>query len=101
RDWSSDVCSSDLMSEPERRPDPSYMPPPPSERAQLIMRVVFAVLGLAVLLGVWFITRDLATLWRIALSVLVAAPFLLIPDLLRDKSKPPPGFKPRKWEDED
>lgn len=89
------------MSEPERRPDPSYVPPPPSKRGLLIMRVVFAALGLAALIGVWSITAALATPWRLALSVLVAAPFLLIPDLLRDKSKPPPGFKPRKWEDED
>src|SRR5690606_42127929 len=80
------------MSEPERRPDPSYIPPPPSERAQLIMRVVFSVLGLAVLLGVWFLTRDLATLRRLALSALVAAPFLLTPVLPRDESKPPAGF---------
>ncbi len=83
------------------RPDTSHIPPPPSERVLAIMRFVFAMLGLGALVGVWSITDQLGTPWRIALAVLVAAPFLLIPDLLRDKSKPPPGFKPRKWEDDE
>ncbi|MFO7190305.1 MAG: hypothetical protein DIU74_011515 [Pseudomonadota bacterium] len=78
-----------------------YIPPPPSERSLMIMRVVFALLGAAAFGGVWVITGTLAAPWRIGLCLLVSAPFLLIPDLLRDKSKAPPGFKPRKWEDED
>ena len=88
------------MSE-DPRPDTSHVPPPPSERLLAIMRFVFAMLGLGAFVGVWSITGQLGTPWRIALAVLVAAPFLLIPDLLRDKSKPPPGFKPRKWEEDE
>lgn len=88
------------MSEDDQ-PDSARIPPAPSERSLMIMRVVFAAIGLAALIGVWSITSALATPWRLVLSLLVAAPFLLIPDLLRDKSKPPPGFKPRKWEDDD
>ena len=87
--------------EPPRDEGPAYIPPPPTERSLLMMRFVFAMLALAVLCGVWFITAQLATGWRIAIAVLVAAPFLILPDLLRDKSKAPPGFKPRKWEDEE
>ncbi|HKO88094.1 MAG TPA: hypothetical protein VJU83_06190 [Burkholderiales bacterium] len=78
-----------------------YVPPPPSAKRLAIMRFVFAALGLTAFYSVWLITDTLQTGWRFAISVLVAAPFLVIPDLLRDKSAPPPGFKPRKWEDED
>ena len=78
-----------------------FVPPPPSQRSTAIMRLVFGVLGLAAFAGVWSITGALGWPWRIGLAVLIAAPFLVLPDLLRDKSTAPPGFRPRKWEDED
>jgi hypothetical protein len=65
------------------------------------MRLIFGLLGLGTFAGVWSITDTLTWPWRAALAVLVAAPFLVLPDLLRDKSKSPAGFKPRQWEDED
>jgi hypothetical protein len=65
------------------------------------MRFVFGLLGIAAFIGVWSLTAGLPTVWRVVIAVLVASPFLVIPNLLRDKSRPPPGFKPRKWEDED
>lgn len=90
------------MSPPQpEEPQKTYIPPPPSAKRLAIMRFVFALLGLMAFYGVWLITDGLQTGWRFAIAVLVAAPFLVIPDLLRDKSGPPPGFKPRKWEDED
>ncbi len=78
-----------------------YVPPPPSERSLAWVRLVFVVLALAALAGVWVITGALSLPWRIALAVLVAAPFLLMPDLLRDRSGPPPDFKPREWKDDE
>ena len=86
---------------PEDSQEERYVPPPPSAKRLAIMRFVFAALGLAAFYSVWLVTASLQTGWRLAISILVAAPFLVIPDLLRDKSKPPPGFKPRKWDDED
>ena len=91
---------SDLKSSPKSEGD-SYVPPPPSAHSLTIMRFVFAMLALASFCGVWFLTAALASGWRFAIAMLVAAPFLFIPDLIRDKSAPPPGFKPRKWDDED
>lgn len=85
----------------EPRNDSRYVPPPPSEHSLAVLRLVFALLGLSAFVGLWFITGALSLLWRIGLGLLVAAPFLLIPDLLRDKSVAPPGFKPRKWEDDE
>lgn len=87
--------------EPPRDEETPYIPPPPNERSMLIMRFVFAMLALAAFSGLWLITGALATGWRIAIGVLVSAPFLILPDLLRDKTKAPPGFKPRKWDDEE
>lgn len=93
------------MSEPSGTPEnqPRPAPPPPSPQRLLWMRLVFALLGLGAFVGVWALTSasGLAAGWRIGIALLVAGPFLLIPDLLRDKSAPPPGFVPRKWEDED
>jgi hypothetical protein len=65
------------------------------------MRLIFALLGVAAFFGVWTLTSALESWWRVVIALLVAGPFLIIPDLLRDKSKPPPGFVPRKWEDEE
>lgn len=86
----------------DRRPlHEPFVPPPPSERSTAVLRLIFGILGLVTFAGVWSITDTLGWPWRIALAVLVAAPFLVLPDLLRDKSKAPAGFRPRKWEDED
>lgn len=76
-------------------------PPPPSERSLAWLRLIFLLLALGALAGVWAITGALSLPWRIGLAVLVAAPFLLLPDLLRDKTAAPPGFKPRKWQDDE
>jgi hypothetical protein len=89
------------MKEDPRDPQARYVPPPPSERSVAWVRLVFIILALGALAGVWAITGALSLPWRIALAVLVAAPFLLMPDLLRDRTAAPPGFKPRKWEDDD
>ena len=96
------------MSEPSKAsssPDPQseqrVIPVAPSEKRLAWMRLVCALLGLAAFCGVWALTGSLGTWWRIGIGLLVAGPFLVIPDLVRDKSAPPPGFVPRKWEDED
>ncbi len=89
------------MAEPEQQAHERKIPPPPSAKSKATLRFVCAALGLAVFAGVWFLTASLATGWRILFAVLVSAPLVLVPDLLRDSSKPPPGFKPRKWDDEE
>ncbi len=89
------------MSEPEQQPREPQIPPPPSEKSKATLRFICAALGLAVFAGVWLLTANLPTGWRLLFAVLVSAPLVLVPDLLRDSSKPPPGFKPRKWQDED
>lgn len=87
--------------EPPRAAPPAYIPPPPSEAWRKRVRVIFAALALAAFAGMWVVTDGLALGWRIVLCALIAAPFLAPMDLLRDKSKAPPGFRPRKWEDEE
>lgn len=77
------------------------IPPPPSERSLAKIGFVFAVLGMAVFGGVWLAATGLEWGWRFVVALVVASPFFTIPNLLRDKSAPPPGFKPRKWEDDD
>ena len=54
--------------------------------ARLILAFVAVAFG-----GIFYLTSALWIGWRIGLAVLVAAPILLLVDLLRDSAKPPPG----------
>jgi peptidoglycan/LPS O-acetylase OafA/YrhL len=74
---------------------------PPQGRETAVARVIVGVLALALAAGAFAITSELALGWRVLLAVLVAAPLLLLVDLLRSTSGPPPGFKPRKRNDEE
>lgn len=76
-------------------------PPEPHRREAAVPRLIVGLFALALAVGVFAVTSALALGWRILLAVLVAAPLLLLVDLLRDRSGPPPGFRPRRWEDED
>lgn len=68
----------------KRAPRPPAPPSPRTLRVLLWLRLIFAALALAAFVGVWAITGALYAPWRIALGLLVAAPFLLMPDLLRE-----------------
>ena len=76
-------------------------PPEPHRREAAVPRLIVGLFALALAAGVFAITSVLAIGWRILLATLVAAPLLLLVDLLRDRSGPPPGFKPRKREDDE
>ncbi len=75
-------------------------PPPPPGRETAVARLIVGVCALALGAGAFAITSGLAVGWRVLLAILVAAPLLLLVDLLRRTSGPPPGFKPRRWDDE-
>jgi hypothetical protein len=75
-------------------------PPPPPGRETAVARLIVGVCALALAAGTFAITSALAIGWRVLLAILVAAPLLLLVDLLRRTGGPPPGFKPRRWEDE-
>jgi hypothetical protein len=74
-------------------------PPRPQGRETEVARVIVGVLALALAAGVFALTSALALGWRVLLAVLVAAPLLLLVDLLRSTRGPPPGFRPRKRDD--
>jgi hypothetical protein len=62
-------------------------------RQGAIARLVVALIALAFGAGIFYVTSALALGWRIGLAVLVAAPLLLLVDLLRaapDASPRPP-----------
>ena len=74
--------------------------PPPRGRETAVARLLVGVFALGLAAGAFAITSGLALGWRVLLAILVAAPLLLLVDLLRSASGPPPGFKPRRWDDE-
>jgi hypothetical protein len=74
--------------------------PPPAGRETAVARLIVGVFAAALAAGTFAITSALAIGWRVLLAILVAAPLLLLVDLLRRTSGPPPGFKPRRWDDE-
>lgn len=61
----------------------------PDRRQGAVASLVVALLALAIAAGTFYITSGLALGWRIGLAVLVAAPLLLLVDLLRDSARPP------------
>jgi len=73
--------------------------PPPPGRETAVARLIVGVCAAALAAGAFAITSALAIGWRVLLAILVAAPLLLLLDLLRRTSGPPPGFKPRRWDD--
>lgn len=75
-------------------------PPQPPGRETAIARLIVGVVAAGLAAGTFAITSALAIGWRVLLAILVAAPLLLLVDLLRRTSGPPPGFRPRKWDDE-
>jgi hypothetical protein len=83
------------MNEQERTP------PRPDPRRGAIARLVLGLGAFAVAGGVFYLASELAFGWRMLLAILVAAPLLLLVDLLRDRGGPPPGVKPGRWEDTD
>lgn len=87
------------MSEPIPRRPPS--PDTPADRLRGKLATLVTAIGVAFFAGVIWLADPLPMLWRLLLAALVAGPFLLLPNLLRDRSGPPPGFKPRKWEDDE
>jgi len=62
-----------------------------SGRQGAIARLILALVAVAFAGGIFYVTSALWIGWRIGLAVLVAAPILLLVDLLRDSTKPPPG----------
>lgn len=84
-------------------PVPQSSPPREPSADPLLGKLATLVtaVGMAFFAGVFWLADALPMLWRFLLAALVAGPFLLLPTLLRDRSGPPPGFKARKWEDED
>jgi hypothetical protein len=74
--------------------------PPPRGRETAVARLIVGLFAVALAAGAFAITSGLAVGWRVLLAILVAAPVLLLVDLLRSASGPPPGFKPRRWDDE-
>lgn len=83
------------------RNEPERTPPRPDPRQGAIARLILGCCALAVAGGVFYVASGLALGWRILLAILVAAPFLLLVDLLRDRGGPPPGVKRGRWEDTD
>ncbi|MCC6609180.1 MAG: hypothetical protein IT515_05820 [Burkholderiales bacterium] len=79
----------------------SQTPPPPQEKKLPVAAAVFALIGLLAGAGVWMLASELAIGWRLLLAVVVAGPFVLLGDLLRDKTKAPPGVKPLPPDEED
>jgi hypothetical protein len=75
-------------------------PPQRPGRETAVARLIVGVFALALAAGAFAITSGLAIGWRVLLAILVAAPLLLLVDLLRRTGGPPPGFKPRRWEDD-
>jgi hypothetical protein len=62
--------------------------------------LIVGVCALALAAGAFAITSGLAIGWRLLLSILVAAPLLLLLDLLRRTSGPPAASRPRDSGDE-
>jgi hypothetical protein len=81
--------------------DPVPKPPPISDRTARKLQNACIAIGMAAFAGVWALTGALDLVWRLVLAGLVASPILLLPKLLLDRSGPPPGFVPRKWEDDE
>jgi hypothetical protein len=54
-------------------------------RPGAIARLVVALVAIAFGVGIFWVTSALALGWRVGLAVLVAAPLLLLVDLLRDR----------------
>jgi len=80
---------------------PAPHPPPPQEKKFPIAAAVFALIGLAAAAGVWMLASELAIGWRVLLAMVIAGPFVLLGDLLRDRTKAPPGVKPLPPDDDD
>lgn len=76
-------------------------PPPAPPRKFPLAAAIFALLGLGAAIGVWLLAAGLAVGWRLLLALVIAGPFVLIGDLLRDKTKAPPGVKPLPPDDDD
>ena len=83
------------------RNEPEGSPPRPDPRRGAIARLVVGLCALAVAGGVFYLASELALGWRLLIAILVAAPLLLLVDLLRDRGGPSPGVKPGRWEDTD
>jgi hypothetical protein len=67
---------------------------PPGDRRQgAVARLVVGLLALAIAGGTFYITAGLSLGWRIALATIVAAPLLLLVDLLRDSASGQPRRK--------
>jgi hypothetical protein len=81
--------------------EPQRSSPRPVPRRGAIARLVVGVCALAVAGGVFYLAAGLALGWRILIAIVVAAPLLLLVDLLRERGSPPPGAKARRWEDTD
>lgn len=54
-------------------------------RQGAIARLVVALVAIAFGVGIFWVTSALTLGWRVGLAVLVAAPLLLLVDLLRDR----------------
>jgi hypothetical protein len=69
-----------------------------SGRQGAIARLILAVVAVAFGGGIFYVTSALGLGWRIGLAVLVAAPILLLVDLLRAAPgvSPRPGPPPRR-----
>lgn len=74
---------------------------PPPRSGFPIAAALFAFIGLAAAAGVWMLASELAIGWRLLLSLVIAGPFVLLGDLLRDKTRAPPGVKPLPPDDDD
>ncbi len=55
----------------------------PDRRQGAVARLIVALFALAIGAGTFYMTSELMLGWRIALAVIVAAPLLLLVDLLR------------------
>jgi hypothetical protein len=80
---------------------PAPQTPPQPEKKFPIAAAVLALVGLAAAVGVWMLATELAIGWRLLLALVIAGPFVLLGDLLRDKTKAPPGVKPLPPDDDD
>lgn len=93
-----------MMQAPVRAPmpdAPAPRPPPPPPRKFPLTAAIFAVAGFGAAVGVWILAAELAIGWRLLLALVIAGPFVLLGDLLRDKTTAPPGVKPLPPEDDD
>lgn len=73
-----------------------HAPPPrsPPSRSFPLGAAILALVGFGAAAGVWMLAAELAIGWRLLLALVIAGPFMLLGDLLRDKTAAPPGARP-------